>query len=60
MMEEIFILRFRPLLFVLCSPIPCLCVKEQSYYIQSSFRRITYVAVFDAPHELPDEPIVQR
>lgn len=35
-------------------------VKEKSYYIQSSFRRITYVAVFDAPHELPDEPIVQR
>ena len=35
-------------------------VKEKSYYIQSSFRRITYVAVFDAPHELPDEPVVQR
>ena len=35
-------------------------VKEKSYYIQSSFRRITYVAVFDAPHELPDELIVQR
>ena len=35
-------------------------VNEKSYYIQSSFRRITYVAVFDAPHELPDEPIVQR
>ena len=37
-----------------------LCVKEKSYYIQSWFRRITYVAVSDAPHELPDEPIVQR
>ena len=37
-----------------------LCVKEKSYYIQSSFRRITYVAVSDAPRERPDQPIVQR
>ena len=35
-------------------------VKEKSYYIESSFRRITYVAVFDAPHELPDERIAQH
>ena len=56
MMPEMFTLRFHLPLYVPCFPDPR--VKEKSYYIQSSFRRITYVAVSDA--QLPDELIVQR
>ena len=61
MMPEMFTLRFHPPLYVPYFADPRVCVlRRNRIYIQSSFRRITHVAVFDAPHELPDEPIVQR
>ena len=59
-MQEMFILRITSAAVFALFSHPCLCVNEQSYYTQSLFRRITYVAMFDVPHELPDEPIVQR
>ena len=57
-MQEMYILHFHPLLFVLCFPnTRACCVKEKSYFIQLLFRDITYVAVLDTPHKVPDEPM---